>query len=60
MLGGGTDVVIRAGATGEHSTSSAEKKLHGWHPRLARTGQRQHHDVARLLLLLCDEIVDRL
>src|SRR5690349_11628874 len=57
MLGGGTDVVIRAGATGEDSTSSAEKKLYGWHPRLARTDQRQHHDVARLLLLLRDEIV---
>ena len=34
-----------------------KKRIHSW---LTRTGQRQHNDLARLLLLPCNEVVDRL
>jgi len=34
-----------------------KKRVHSW---LTRPGQRQHNDLARLLLLPCNEIVDRL
>jgi hypothetical protein len=34
-----------------------KKRVHSW---LTRTGQRQHNDLARLLLLPCNEIIDRL
>jgi hypothetical protein len=34
-----------------------KKRGHSWR---TRTGQRQHNDLARLLLLPCNEIIDRL
>ncbi len=59
MPGSGTGVVIGAGRAGEHAAFGAGR-LHGWRPRLARAGQGQHHHLARLLLLSCEEIADRL
>src|SRR5260370_23030856 len=59
MLGVNFDVMIRPGRHGELSSSCAEKKLHGWQSCLACPGQRHHHHLAWLLLLLCEEIVDR-
>jgi len=38
----------------------AEQKFQRWQPRLAVVGQRQHHHLARLLLLPGEEIADGL
>jgi hypothetical protein len=60
VFGGRPEVMTRLGRDGKLSRPRAEKKLRGGQPDLARVGQRQHHRLARLLLLLRDEVVDRL
>jgi hypothetical protein len=60
VFGGRSEVMTRLGRDGKLPHWCAEKKLGGGQPGLARVGQRQHHRLTRLSLLLRDEIADRL